>query len=135
MGLPENKSKYDAIKPEKKQKAILFLQNYLDKKVTRQIRNAIANDPKLWFTPYHFHWGMSIRNVLRQNDLGEKFLEVGNLDDVYVELVEDAVKEDWFEKQIEEDYNIVKTWPKWMQKIVVNAKNALSGNFYDKENK
>jgi hypothetical protein len=34
---------------------------------------------------------MAVRNLLRKGGFGEKELGVGNLDDVYVELVEQAV--------------------------------------------
>jgi len=28
----------------------------------------------------------------------------------------------------------VKKWPKWKQRLVINAKNASTGNFYEKQN-
>ena len=29
----------------------------------------------------------------------------------------------------------VATWPKWKQKLIISAKNAESGNFYEQEDK
>ena len=58
----------------------------------QQIRDSIAADPKSWSTPYHFWWGMSIRNVLRDRGFGERDFQIRNLDNIYVQLVEEAVK-------------------------------------------
>ncbi len=64
-----------------------------------QIKEAIHDDPKLWYAPYHFGWGMAIRNYLR-TDVGilDKELpsnacenDCGNWDDYYVECVEKAM--------------------------------------------
>jgi hypothetical protein len=58
------------------------------------IREAIKKDPENWWVPYHFHWGMNVRNYFRKNGFGEEYFGVDNLDDIYVFLVEEAVKED-----------------------------------------
>ena len=48
-------------------------------------------DPDGWWVDYHFFWGMSIRNLLREGGYGEKQLGVENLDDIYVVLLERAL--------------------------------------------
>ena len=58
----------------------------------QQIRASIAVNPEAWSTPYHFWWGMSIRNVLRDRGFGERNFLIRNLDNIYVRLVEEAVK-------------------------------------------
>lgn len=57
------------------------------------IRKAIADDPEHWNAPYHFLWGMSVRNFFRQHGFGEDYFAVDNLDCCYKYFVEDAVKE------------------------------------------
>jgi hypothetical protein len=57
----------------------------------RVMRGVIAADPNEWVVPYHFGWGMGIRNHLRQHGCGEAALGVANLDDVYALLVEQAL--------------------------------------------
>lgn len=58
------------------------------------IRDAERRDPQEWWVPYHLHWGMGIRNILRTHGFGEKDLGVDNLDDYYIGLVELAVCRD-----------------------------------------
>ncbi len=90
MGLPENKKLYDSLPLEKKQAAINFLKAKLMDK--GKIQLAIAKDPKGWFASYHFNWGMFVRNLLRHAGLNEEYFGIKNLDDIYVELVEDTVR-------------------------------------------
>lgn len=89
MGLSQLKAAYDAIPAEKKAPAIAMLKAKLVDQ--SEIKAAIAEDPEGWFAPYHFYWGMAVRNLLRTEGYGEDYWPVGNLDDIYVELVEDAV--------------------------------------------
>ena len=93
MGLPENKLVYDFISTSKKEVVKKFLSELISEKDKRKIRKEIMKDSVGWFAPYHFTWGMAIRNALRQNGFGEEYFMIENLDDIYVELVEDAVKE------------------------------------------
>lgn len=93
MGLKSCKIIYDALPDDKKQVAIRLLKKYISAKETRLIRTEIKKAPVHWFAKYHFYWGMYIRNVLRDNGMGEKYFGIKNLDDIYVELVEGAVKE------------------------------------------
>lgn len=71
--------------------AVEFLKKELEP-IAADIRMKIRNPgPYGWIAPYHFGWGMAIRNLLRQNGYGEKELHVENLDNVYVELIEEAI--------------------------------------------
>ena len=49
-------------------------------------------DPEGWHIPHHLFWGMAVRNLLRDRGFGEKYFSVHNLDDIYVPLVEEALK-------------------------------------------
>ena len=55
------------------------------------IREKIAENPQTWWAPYHFMWGMAVRNLLRERGFGEEQFMVDNIDDYYVSLVEAAV--------------------------------------------
>lgn len=70
--------------------AVVWLRGYLTDEVKAQIRAAMEI-PKDWPAACHMGWGMTIRNALRQNGFSEAELHVRNLDNIYVELVEDAV--------------------------------------------
>ena len=80
---------YRKIPETKRRQATGFLFGRL--KDQDQIREAIKDNPEVWWADYHFIWGMSIRNLLRTNGMGEDFFDVANLDDIYVELVEEAM--------------------------------------------
>lgn len=75
-------------------KAAMFLREKfgeMDKKDEADFIKAVVDDPVSWYTPVHFGWGMSIRNLLRKNEFGEDDLGVKNLDDVYVALAQFAI--------------------------------------------
>ena len=91
MGLKDNRNIYDSLNPALRDKAIKFLRKLLTIKTKKEIKIAINNNPEHWFTPYHFGWGMTIRNKLREAGFGENDFEIKNIDDIYVELVEDAI--------------------------------------------
>ena len=93
MGLPENKLVYDFLPISKKEVVKKFLFELISEKDKRKICKEYKKDPVGWFAPYHFHWGMMIRNELRKNGFGEEYFFIKNLDDIYVELIEDAIKE------------------------------------------
>ena len=93
MGLLENKKLYDKLSKEIKAPAIAMLKKELPMMTQEEIRACIKDDPIQWVIPYHMDWGMAIRNLLRDKDFGEEHFKVGNLDDIYAELVEEAVKE------------------------------------------
>jgi hypothetical protein len=78
---------------DRKAPAVEMLRNELADSVKDEIRAAIAADPSHWAAPYHFFWGMGIRNLLREKGFGEDYWPIWNLDDIYVMLVEDAVRQ------------------------------------------
>ncbi len=39
------------------------------------------------------------------------------------------------EKQIQKDYDEVQKWPKWKQRIIISARAAETGQFYNEEMK
>ena len=55
-----------------------------------QIESAVKTNPLTWCVPYHFFWGMSVRNLIREVARDDEFPS-GNLDDYYVEAVEAAL--------------------------------------------
>jgi hypothetical protein len=71
--------------------AVRFLRKELPTDVQVQIRGKIEANDGEWPWAYHQVWGMSIRNLLRTNGFGEREFGIANLDNVYVELVEQAV--------------------------------------------
>jgi hypothetical protein len=71
--------------------AVAFLRTHLTVDSQRQIREARITDGAAWVTPYHFGWGMAIRNVLRTSGFGEPQFGIENMDHIYVALVEEAV--------------------------------------------
>jgi len=91
MGLKECKIIYNALSVSKKEKAIIFLKKLITEEDKKRIRTAIFHDPKSWFAFYHHGWGTNIRNALRREKLGEEYFGINNLDDIYVELIEDVV--------------------------------------------
>jgi hypothetical protein len=56
------------------------------------IRREYKADPENWSSAYHFWWGMAVRNLLREKGYGEAYFKVHNLDDIYISLVEEALK-------------------------------------------
>lgn len=60
----------------------------------RALRREIAADPDKWWAGYHFGWGMSVRNYLRQQGgIKDKQLPSGNWDDYYIECIEEALRQ------------------------------------------
>lgn len=74
-------------------KAVSFLRSYLTDKDTQDINKEISEKGLMeWAMPYHFGWGMAIRNLLRtEADLKDDLLPDGNWDDYYIQCVEIAV--------------------------------------------
>jgi hypothetical protein len=93
MGLKECRIIYNALSQEKKNKVIKFLRKIIPDDDKLKIRQLIHEAPEGWFAFYHHGWGTAIRNALRHKRFGEKYFGINNLDDIYVELVEDAIKE------------------------------------------
>ena len=84
---------YDGYSSERKAPAVAMLRRELPASTRQEIRDAIAADPDNWAIPYHFWWGMGVRNLLRREGFDEAYWPIWNLDDLYVMLVEDAVRE------------------------------------------
>ena len=75
-------------------KAVDFLRGWLTPSVQQQIREVINIKSPDWPAAYHMGWGMGVRNALRDSGFGEEPFGVRNLDNIYVPLVEEAVKGD-----------------------------------------
>lgn len=71
--------------------AVAFLREWLSADVQERIRAVVDAKSSAWPAAYHTFWGMGVRNALREAGFGEAELDVRNLDNVYVELVEEAV--------------------------------------------
>ena len=56
------------------------------------VGNAIAKDPAAWWVGHHFGWSMGVRNLLREKGFTDKESKSGNLDDIYIPLVEAAAR-------------------------------------------
>lgn len=72
-------------------KAVEFLRGYFTPDVRRQIADTVAAKSPDWPAGYHMVWGMGVRNALREADFGEAEFGVRNIDNIYVELVEESV--------------------------------------------
>lgn len=92
MGLAVNRKLYQNLKECKKLSAISFLATLISRKDKKRIKIKIKRDPEGWFALYHHGWGTCIRNALREVNYGEKYFGINNLDDIYVELVEDMIE-------------------------------------------
>lgn len=86
----ECKQMYAELDPALKGKAIRwFVERY--KEALPEIAEQISKNPEHWIAPYHFGWGMALRNGLRQSGFSEKDFGIDNLDCIYRLLVEDAI--------------------------------------------
>lgn len=72
------------------EKSVSFLSRNIPEDVKEQIREEWKNDPEHWATPFHFSYGMFIRNQLRNNVCSDDKLPTGNFDDYYVPFIEIA---------------------------------------------
>jgi hypothetical protein len=80
------------ISDKKRCDAVDFLKKTFTNETKQKIRKAIVADPDDWAIPYHCGWGMAVRNCLRDGGFGEEYFGIDNLDDIYVGLIEEAVK-------------------------------------------
>jgi hypothetical protein len=87
----ELQTEYDKLSPELKAPALTMLAVELEP-AAAEIREEYAKHPADWWAPHHLLWGMSVRNLLRDKGFGESYFGVSNLDDIYVALVEEALK-------------------------------------------
>lgn len=72
--------------------AVNFLRQEIPEKIKKDIRDMKKERNPDWPAGIHFNWGMGIRNLLRQNRFGEKDFDIMNLDNIYVALIEEAIK-------------------------------------------
>lgn len=72
--------------------AVIFVRALLatDPGAVERVRRQWRDDPRGWWAPHHFRGGMALRNRLRDAGYGERELGVTNLDNVYVQLIEEA---------------------------------------------
>ena len=85
MSLKECRELYNKLDENKKQKAIEFLRKSFDDIEKEVFKVWIERNPDDWFAKemWHFSGGMVVRNLLRENSMGEKFFGIDNLDDIY----------------------------------------------------
>ena len=78
---------------EKRKAAVLYLCEVIPEDMRCQIAELVKRTPRTWWGLHQRILGTHVRKELRKNGFGEEFMGVENLDDVWVELVEEAVKE------------------------------------------
>jgi hypothetical protein len=81
-----------------RERAVAILQEELDQHEKAMVRTVIRRDGLgHWLGLYHFGWGMSVRNLLREKGLKDSWLPPGtagpegNWDDYYGHAIEVAV--------------------------------------------
>ena len=72
-------------------KAKIVINDALREEDKENIKQAIKENPIHWIAPYHFNWGMKIRNLLRDKVCLDDQLPSGNWDDYYTYCIEDAL--------------------------------------------
>jgi len=87
----ERREAYNAISPETKAPALTLLNELLEP-VAIEIRGDYAKDAENWWKQGHFHFGLAVRNQLRRKGFDADYFGISNLDDIYVFLVEEALK-------------------------------------------
>jgi hypothetical protein len=87
----ERREAYAAIPSEIKAPALSLLAGLLEP-VAAEIRTDFAADSENWWKHGHFHFGLAVRNQLRTKGFDADYFGVSNLDDIYVFLVEEALK-------------------------------------------
>ena len=75
---------------EIKEKAKICINEILTIESKVNIIEAYEKDPVYWISPYHFGWGMTMRNHLREYVCTDDQLLSGNWDDYYTQCVEYA---------------------------------------------
>jgi hypothetical protein len=81
---------FEKLPKEISNKAIEFLKTLLSDEDKNLITESFKDDPDTWWAEQHFHWGMYIRNRLRDGVCTDEKLPSLNWDDYYVILVEKA---------------------------------------------
>lgn len=80
--------KYAEIPPDVLERSMVIFDKHLSPADKPKLILAYNADPIYWIAPFHFYWGMSVRNLLRQNGLNDDLLPSGNWDDYYTQCVE-----------------------------------------------
>jgi hypothetical protein len=79
----ECEAMYAAIPPDLKSPAIALLAETFES-------NTSSEPPKLWYKSRLI--GIALRNLLRARGFDEGYFHIRNLDDIYIPLVEEALK-------------------------------------------
>ncbi len=85
---------YAELSPEIRARGVAILKEVIDEHDKEFVRQAIVQYGKChWVHKLmaHFGWGMWIRNQLRDHGLKDDMVPTNNLDDYYVQMVEEAV--------------------------------------------
>ncbi len=85
---------YDQLPAEKKNPAIDLLSKDIESTDERPLLREMVNDGPDWYVMQHFHGGMAVRNRLRAKGFGEDYWPIWNLDDIYIFLLEDAIRKE-----------------------------------------
>ena len=89
----ERRALYDAIPAGALVSAMELIAASVPPEVAAEVRSAYEADPDGWWrSPDLRLVGISVRNLLRSRGFDAEYFRVGNLDDIYVLLVEDALK-------------------------------------------
>ena len=91
VAILESREVYDTIPGSITDAALALLTSLLEP-VSPEIRADYAKDPINWWKQGHFHFGLAVRNQLRRKGYDAAYFGVSNLDDIYVFLVEEALK-------------------------------------------
>ena len=81
-----------ALTAEQYERAAAILQKVVAADQWDEIWEQMRMRPKDWWAPFHFGWGMWVRNQLRVAGFTDKESTSGNLDDIYIPLVEYTAK-------------------------------------------
>lgn len=76
---------------ELRERCVEFLRKNLPENVQKQIRELYEKEGPEWWVPFHFSWGMGIRNMLRDGGFRDDLLPCGDWDHYWVQVVEVAV--------------------------------------------
>lgn len=88
----ERRAMYAAIPDHLKAPALAVLAE-IPADVEQDIKTAFTKNPDHWWrTPDFRLWGMAVRNLLRSRGFDSDHFHIHNLDDIYISLVEDALK-------------------------------------------
>lgn len=77
-----------------RREVVAFLREWLPEAARIEYRAMMEADPAGWHTHPHFAGGVIPEHALRGNGIDERVLNVADLDDVWPELLRQAVQED-----------------------------------------